>query len=673
MVGTDNSEVRVSGKEPNRIIGLGIDAGGTYTDAVIYDLSETKLLAKKKALTTQWNFTEGIDNALAGLDPGLFGSINVVALSTTLATNAIVENKGQKVGLLFMPPYGMFEPEDISYEPKALVSGQLEITGESIDPVDESEIIRIAGQMVRQFKVKAFAVSGFASVINPEHELEVKRILKRETGLDVSCGHELSDILNFRTRAYTAIMNGRIIPLLTRLVSDIQKVLLRFKIQAPVVVVRGDGTLMSSEAALERPVETILSGPAASVAGAQHLTEKRNAVVVDMGGTTTDTAMIRNGQVDTNESGSYVGGHKTHVRALKIRTLGLGGDSFIAWNRGRLNIGPERVVSMAWLGAHTAGVDQALDYYQNNPALYQNDTNRLQLLIRQGPRESLQLTDEENEILRLLKERTYGMQELAECIGMSYWSSTIISRLEAHHLVQRCGFTPTDMLNCRGEVSLWDTNASTRLCGMLSRAIGKSPEEMINELKREIVKRFALVVFKRQLDEEIDPERLEDCSICQALIRNMFGESRSGFSLDLDMHNPIIGIGTPVHLFLEEAASLLGAQAVLPDHADVANAVGAVTSKVVIRRQVEIRAYQGVFRVEGLPGARRFAEFETAKAWARDNLVAMVRAIARASGTTETDVNVWSENKTHTMPNGKPLFMGCNLSAELRGSPVYAR
>ena len=149
------------------VTGLGIDAGGTYTDAVVYDLTGNKLLAKKKALTTKWDFSEGIHEALSGLDPDLLASVSLVCMSTTLATNAIVENRGQKVGLLLMPPYGLFEPEDIPYEPKALISGRLEITGEPIEPVDEGEIVRIAGSMIRRFKVEAFAVSGFAGVINP--------------------------------------------------------------------------------------------------------------------------------------------------------------------------------------------------------------------------------------------------------------------------------------------------------------------------------------------------------------------------------------------------------------------------------------------------------------------------------------------------------------------------
>ncbi len=281
----------------NLKIGLGIDAGGTYTDTVIYDLSKGKTICKSKALTTKWDFTLGIGEAMAGLDQEKLSQVEMVSLSTTLATNAIVEGEGQKVGMIIMPPYGRFEPEDIPYEPKAVISGQLEITGKEISPVDEKEVKGIVRRMVAKDEVKAFAVSGYAGAINPAHELKVKRIIREETGLFVTCGHELSDILNFKTRAHTAMLNARIIPKLAKLLLDLEKVLEKLGIFAPIVVVKGDGTLMSAEMAKERPVETILSGPAASVAGARHLTGLKSALVVDMGGTTTDTAALADGMV----------------------------------------------------------------------------------------------------------------------------------------------------------------------------------------------------------------------------------------------------------------------------------------------------------------------------------------------------------------------------------------
>jgi len=651
-------------------IGLGVDAGGTYTDAVVYDLEAGRLLDKKKALTTKWDFTVGIGEALAGLNPGLLASVELAALSTTLATNAIVEGKGQKVGLLFMPPYGLFRPEDITYEPKALVSGRLEITGEEIRPVDEPEVRRTARRMVDRFEVKAFAVSGFAGAVNPQHELLVKRILQEETGLFVTCGHELSDILDFRTRARTAVMNGRIVPLLARLLTDLDRVLRGRGVTAPLVVVKGDGTLMSRDAALERPVETLLSGPAASVAGARHLTGLRDAVVVDMGGTTTDTAMLRSGEVSLCESGSHVGGKKTHVRALRIRTSGLGGDSFIAWNRGGFEIGPQRVAPVAWLGAHGPGADRALDCLVDRLDDSRGSTHSMQVLMRQGRGDGLPLTERESAIMGLLDERPFSLQELAERAGLAHWSFVPIGRLEERFLVQRCGLTPTDLLNASGETALWDAGTSKRMCEIFEAVTGMKSDEMIRTLLDEIVKRLALEVVKRQLDEETDSDRMRDCDVCKVLLDNLLGGGSRDYQVRMHLNRPIIGIGAPIHLFLPGVASLLGARPVLPEHADVANAIGAVTSRVKVRRQVRIRPSQaGGFLIEGLPGAKRFLDFEQATTHAEEGLARLVREIAQASGTAETSMQIDVEDHIHTTASGSRIFLRRTLSAELSGEP----
>jgi hypothetical protein len=117
-------------------LGLGIDAGGTYTDAVIFDFEARRALAKAKALTTRWDFTIGINEALDQLPADQLKRVELASVSTTLATNAIVEGQGQKAGLLIMPPYGLFSPSDITHRPIDVLSGRLEISGEEIEPVD---------------------------------------------------------------------------------------------------------------------------------------------------------------------------------------------------------------------------------------------------------------------------------------------------------------------------------------------------------------------------------------------------------------------------------------------------------------------------------------------------------------------------------------------------------
>ena len=175
-------------------MGLGIDAGGTYTDAVLYDFQRDQVVEKAKALTTKWDYTIGISEALDRLTPAWLAHVDLVSISTTLATNAIVEGRGQKVGLLIFPPYGLFDPPDIAYRPIGILEGQLEIDGRVILPVNPDQVRREIRRMLEEEKVGAFAVSGYASHVNPAHELEVKAIIEQETGLRVSCARTVREV-----------------------------------------------------------------------------------------------------------------------------------------------------------------------------------------------------------------------------------------------------------------------------------------------------------------------------------------------------------------------------------------------------------------------------------------------------------------------------------------------
>ena len=512
LVGDDTDTETVA---PTTRIGLGIDAGGTYTDTVIYDLEQRATLCKAKTLTTKWDFTIGIEAALAKLDQALLHRVELVSLSTTLATNAIVENEGQKVGMVILPPYGRLEKEEIPYRPKVVVKGQLEINGTEMEPVDEAEVAERVLKMVQKEKVKAFAVSGYAGAINPEHELTVKRVITQETGLAVTCGHELSRILNFKTRAYTAMLNARIIPKLSALISDLGRVIEKLGIAAPIMVVKGDGTLMSAEMAMDRPVETILSGPAASVAGARYLTGLENAIVVDMGGTTTDTAALVDGSVSVSESGSNVGGHKTHVKALDIRTSGLGGDSLITWEEGRFVIGPKRVAPIAWLGAMYPGAQRAMEVVDSHLSRYAVSTRDLQILALTGETDNMPFTPLEESIIDLLRVRPHSVEELVDKTGVLFIPALGLHRLEESYIIQRCGLTLTDLLHVTGGFTRWDGEAARFFCGLFSRLTRMDVPEMAEHLLNMGVERLTLEILKKQLDEDTDSDCLESCPVCQ--------------------------------------------------------------------------------------------------------------------------------------------------------------
>ena len=654
-------------------LGLGIDAGGTYTDVVLYDFQAAAVVDKAKALTTKWDYTIGINEALDALNSPALGEVDLVAVSTTLATNAVVEGLGQTVGLLIMPPYGLYDEGDIPHRPLAVIDGQLEISGEHRRPIDADQVRRVGREMIEHRGVGAFAVAGFASHDNPEHEQQVKAILRSEFGLAVTCGHEVSETLNYRVRAVTAALNARIIPCLESLLEHVQESISRRGIAAPCMVVCSSGSLVSVSMARERPIETILSGPAASVAGARILSKRPDALVVDMGGTTTDTAVIRNGQVRICREGASVGGWRTHVQALDLRTLGLGGDSLIAWERQRLQIGPRRVAPVAWLLARHQG-QESLDWIERHLDDFDDSTGGMSLISLNGCHDGIDLSDDERRIVELISERPHSLHELADRTGAVAWEFLPLSQLEAHHAIERAGLTPTDLLHATGKVALWNAEAAQCMCGLISRLFDTDPDELAERVLDQVVRRLAVELLKRQLAEQTDPDELDASPNAMALIENLLDGGNDDYRVRVQLKRPVIGIGAPVHFFLPQAAAMLETECVIPPDADVANAIGAITSLVHVHRRAEIAPNEhGTYSVHGLPGNATFAELDRATEYAADELARLVRELAHQAGTSQMQVEITVDDHVAEMAEEGRLFVARKIDARLVGRPDIAR
>jgi len=655
-------------------LGLGIDAGGTYTDAVLYDFADRGVLGKAKALTTKWDLGIGIDEALGRLDAGALRQVDMVAVSTTLATNAIVEGLGQKVALLIMPPYGLFEPSDITHRPIAVIAGRLEIDGTQIAPIDPDEIRRVAREMVDKQGAGAFAVTGYASHNNPAHELAVKEIIRDETHLSVTCGHDVSEGLNYRVRAATAALNARIIPRLEALLDEVRDSLAARGIDAPQMVVRSDGSLMSARLARQKPIETILSGPAASVAGAGYLTGLEDAVVVDVGGTTTDTATLEGGIVRTCDEGASVGGWRTHVKALDMRTLGLGGDSHVVLERRKLRVGPRRVAPVSWLLARNPGGAQALDWIEGHIDYFSQSTRGADLLALQEHAHGLTLTDDELRLVELLRRRPYCAQELAALTGCHTWEFLRAGRLESSYLVVRSALTPTDLLHATGSLGLWDAGAAKRICAVFARLAGEQAESFASRGLERFVRMLATELLKKQMDGQVDPDTLDGSPLAEALIENALSGGSNAYQVRIRLKRPIIGIGTPVHCFLPAAAKLLETEAVIPPDADVANAIGAITSNVCIRKRVRLAPNdQGRYGLHGVADSPWFVSFAEAHDYAVAHLTRAVRKQARRAGTSESAVEIVVDDRVAELADGGQVFLGRTLEARLVGRPDLAR
>lgn len=322
---------------------IGIDTGGTYTDAVLLDTHEKgarSVKRKSKAFTTHHDLALGIRDSVERLDIAEFekGQIEKVVLSTTLATNSIVEGDLHNVGLILIgdKPNGELATKYIK-----TVSGRINIKGRVLRDINREETEKAIDELI--LNVDSIAVSGLASVRNPVLEQKVKTIIQNAYDIPVMCGHEYVSELGFLERTNTVVINAGLLPIIGRFIKAIKTVLEELDIKAPVFVVKGDGSIAKIDAIQKKPIDTVLSGPAASMIGAINLTGISDAVVADMGGTTTDTGIVRHKRVELSADGATIGSWKIRIKSAKLYTFGLGGDSLIAVRNGAVEVGPKRV------------------------------------------------------------------------------------------------------------------------------------------------------------------------------------------------------------------------------------------------------------------------------------------------------------------------------------------
>jgi N-methylhydantoinase A/oxoprolinase/acetone carboxylase beta subunit len=645
-------------------VGIGIDAGGTFTDVVLFDVAAHCLLAKTKASTTHWDYSEGIRQALSRWQPEELRKAEYVALSTTLATNAIVEDQGQPVGLLVMPPYGLFDRDRCQHRPVEPLSAKLDIEGEELAAVDLDEVYAAASRMVAVDKVQAFAVGGFASHANPAHEQQIADFLMDRFGLPVTCSHELSEGLNYRVRAETAALNAGILPCIELLIDRLELVLREMSVDIPVYVVCSDGSLMGLEQARRHPLLTMLSGPAASVAGALHLAEVTDAVVADMGGTTTDLALVTDGRAALCEDGARVGQWETHVRALDLRTIGLGGDSAIRVVEGQLRVGPRRVASICSLQERDARLDGAIEWLEGHPDVLMRDDASEQIIWLCGSVEDAQ-TPDERALLGFLGARPRVVRELAILVGKSDPRFLPLAGLESRRVVARAGLTPTDILHVMGRVSLWPTACAARVSGLYAGAFGLSKEAFSARVLDDISAVLTEQVLLRALPGGTHGDGLSP------MVRNaLLGRSGGVARLRAEVDVPIIGIGAPADAYLPGIADQMHVQVLVPEHAEVANAVGAAISRFGISHRVAVAlAGDGRYRIDGAPGDSRFSDVDEATTFAREHVMTWVQKEASRMDVRNGEITITVSDQTAPTSDGGICFVARHVEARLDAAP----
>ncbi len=662
-------------------LSLGIDTGGTFTDAVLYDPATDRILAAAKRLTTRHDLSLGIGAAIDAVLSAApqAGPIGLVSLSTTLATNAVVEGQGSPAALILIGyPDATLDRAGLRAalggDPVFMITGGHRSSGEEQAPLDRAAVeaaIRDAAP-----RVGAFAVAGFFSVRNPAHEIAVREMIGTLTDRPVSCGHELSSALDAPRRALTALLNARLIPLTAGLVDAVRAGLERRGIVVPLMVVKGDGSLISDRTARLRPVETILSGPAASVVGARHLTGAEEAVVSDIGGTTTDIAVLRGGRPVLSRDGARVGGWRTMVEAVEILTIGLGGDSELRIDPAEgLVLGPRRSVPLALLAVQHPETLTELAAQAERGSWRALDGLFALRHRPLHPGEGLAANEQ-----RIWDALAAGPKSLDQVLT-SHLLDRALDRLIARGLVVLAGFTPTDAAHILGRQDLWSREAAmigARIWIARPSEPGWQPPPDVESFAGLVVDRLvtdsarAIAEAALTQDGAADPAAETRGWLARQALA---GDSarRGGRLLEsrLALTVPLACIGAGAPTYYPAVAARLGTDLLLSAHAGVTNAVGAVVSGVVQTVRVTITSpEEGVFRVHAPAGTTTFAALEPAAERATALAEAEARRRAAEAGAAEAAVSIERDDRFAHMAGGLSVFVESVITATAAGRPA---
>ena len=670
---------------PRRNLYLGIDTGGTFTDAVILDADDSSILSTSKALTTRHDLGIGLDHAMRRVIEELPESahrndIRMVSISTTLATNALVEGDGSAVCAIF-----------IGYEQAMVAKSQIQqklsdcktfnICGghdsmaRELVPMNEFELEKIVREHMHE--VDAFAISAQFAVRNPSHELKARDIIRRLCDKPVTCGHELTSALDAPRRALTTTLNASLIPKIQGLIDAVNRCLEDLHIDAPLMVVKGDGTVVKAEVVQQRPIETILSGPAASMIGAQSLSGLENFVLSDMGGTTTDIGVFLEGRVKLNDEGAWVGGARTMVQAIDLRTFALGGDSLVDIDRdNRIQLGPRRAIPIS-LSGREADVIKELKKQLTHKDIV--PFSGWFAVLQQEHPNTQHLDPRKLEILARLKDGPCPLDHII----VSPSSRRYLNDLCRAGYASLSGFTPTDALHVLGEFCEWSTQAAelgASLTLRWRRGIKKPTVSQIEELCCEVRDAVQASAGAALLDLALQStdsrhvgvtlNKKDPAEPFKSLASR--GYKRVGLAtVDISLNTPIVAVGAPVKAYYPEIGRRLGCETVMPRHFEVANAVGAVTGMIIQSCEVLIsRPDNGAYRVHLLDGLCDLETWQQALELAKNKAAEQAQDSAVQAGAATAKVD-YSIHKIH-LPgtSGDDGIVEAVIRAEAVGRPT---
>ncbi len=655
---------------------IGIDTGGTYTDAVVIERSAHRILASAKSITTKGDLAVGVGLAMAEAVAALKGEvqaqdIRLVSISTTLATNAVVEGHGGAAAAVLIGfDDKMVERTGIAAAfpdmPLIRIAGGHDHNGDEVTNLDFATLKNALEAL--KGRVGSIAIASTFAVRNNAHELATRDLVIETLGFPVTLSSELSSALDAPRRALTSVLNARLIGHIARLIAAVKRAMQGLDIECPLMIMKGDGALASAESVIHRPIETILSGPAASLVGAKWLSGLDNFIMSDMGGTTTDVGILENGRPLVALHGAEVGGWRTMVKTIDVKTIGLGGDSEITIGlNSKIEVGPQRAVPLSLLAHRVPELVVMLDADMAETEGGSLLGRFLVLPFGHDDRPpSHGLGPREAEILAMVTDRPVALRKIA----VSSSAQRAVAALRRKGLLQLCAFTPSDAAHVLELQSNWNSTAAIIGAKLLSKfRTMKMPDDetlksLCTEVWNETVSKSARVIIDTALGNVTDSNALVD-AVCQG--RDQVG--RANIAIGPSM--PIVAVGGPVKVYYDEVARRLNTKVVFAPYCDVANAVGAASAVVADRVTITVEGDgNGLFRVHGAGHVEIFGSGPLALAHAGQLATRLAESQAIGNGAMDPRVDLHIEKNLLPEARNDDGLLTATVTAEAIGRPV---
>ncbi len=681
-----------------RKIGIGIDTGGTCTDAVALDITTHTLLAKGKTLTTRDDLSIGIGKALDMLPAELIKQASVVCLSTTLATNAVIEGKGCRAKLVVFglsDEYGarMHAPENYNLKPATTlwVDTYGSADGLMVDEPDWDALVKEHGDWLRDSDALA-ACELWSDDTGAPNEKKFKTIAEGTLGKKCVISSELTGGVNVFARGGTALLNARLFPIVKEFIDAAAKDFAERGCNAPIMVVRSDGTLMSTELTLSRPVETMLCGPAASVLAGKSFADSEDYIIVDMGGTSTDVSVVAGGKPVMAKDGIKLAEWATSVKGIRVSPFNLGGDSAVRLVAKQPQLFPRRVRSLCSASLEWPSIKKDLkrlvetEHYNNFPL------HEFFYLVRE-PEDLSHYTAKEKRLIDACRKGPLMLEDLELKADIDIYGLDS-ERLESEGVIMRCGLTPTDFMHIKGDYLDYDREASVLAAKYMLRNMGVEPKDINDAAVLDLADQVYELVEAKMYESlvKISLERKYEKVFgdgidaqTEFLIKQAWAERKQKNSVSEDgTRQPqsllshlfstkytLIGIGAPTHLFLPEVAKALDAPYLLPENAEVANAIGALKSNLNATIEVHITERfsndlgKFIYIVHSPYGSMYVEDREEAIELGKKEAEKAARAEAQARGA-DGDISVrsWSSYKQIRARQGEKVNIGLSAFAE---------